>query len=97
MILMMISFSAFYFALVVGIYFFWIKRRENEMQNSHYRILFGTAAVEKGLITIEQLLRALNIQVMDTVEKREHRLTGNILVEEGYIAAEQIPAVIAAM
>ena len=46
---------------------------------------FGTIAVEKGFITIDQLVEAMDIQVMDNVEKGEHRPIGRILLAQGLL------------
>ncbi|UCF82145.1 MAG: hypothetical protein JSV50_13155 [Desulfobacteraceae bacterium] len=58
---------------------------------------FGTIAVEKGFITIDQLVEAMDIQVMDNVEKGEHRPIGRILLAQGLLTIPQISEVLAAM
>ncbi|MFH2091014.1 MAG: hypothetical protein ABIJ31_01485 [Pseudomonadota bacterium] len=51
---------------------------------------FGTVAVENKMISVEQLEEALNLQVEEDVEGKEHRLLGVILEALGYITEEQI-------
>ncbi len=55
---------------------------------------FGSAAVEKGFITINQLTEALKIQVMEDIQKAKHRLLGVILLEQGHITNQQINEVL---
>lgn len=42
---------------------------------------YGAKAVERGFITLDQLLMAINIQIVENLEKGEHRLIGRILAE----------------
>jgi hypothetical protein len=51
---------------------------------------FGEVAMEKGFVTLDQLLYALNIQSMDDRKKGEHRLIGSILREQGWLNNSQI-------
>ncbi len=55
---------------------------------------FGTVAVRKGFITTNQVVKALKIQVMEHIEKREHRFIGSILLEQGLITNSQIDEVL---
>ncbi len=55
-----------------------------------YKKRFGTIAVEKGLITDTQLMEAIEIQIRDDMEGKEHRLIGTILFEQGYMNAKQV-------
>jgi len=55
-----------------------------------YKKRFGTIAVEKGLITDTQLMEAIEIQISDDMEGKEHRLIGTILFEQGYMNAKQV-------
>jgi hypothetical protein len=59
---------------------------------SHKR--FGTIAIEKGFINKEQLLKALEIQANENVGGGQHRLIGQILLEEGSISEAQIEDVL---
>jgi hypothetical protein len=51
---------------------------------------FGATAVEKGFLTIEQLVDALKIQAIEEIEKGKHRLIGTILFELGHMSIPQI-------
>jgi hypothetical protein len=52
--------------------------------------------VEKGLITADQVVEALRIQVSEDLEKGKHRLIGRILLEQGLITLAQIDEVLLA-
>jgi hypothetical protein len=58
---------------------------------------FGTIAVEKGYITIDQLMDALDIQVRENVSRKRHRLIGKILYDLGFITIDQIERVLASI
>ena len=58
---------------------------------------FGTIAIEKGFISLDHLLAALKIQVVEDLEGIEHRLIGQILLEKGYITSIQINEVLNSM
>jgi hypothetical protein len=51
---------------------------------------YGVKAVEKGFITLDQLLMAINIQIVENLEKGEHRLIGRILAELEIISPSSI-------
>lgn len=58
---------------------------------------FGIVAVEKGLVSPEQIREALEIQVTENIEKKKHRFIGTILVDQGYMKHSQISEVLKAM
>jgi hypothetical protein len=58
---------------------------------------FGTIAVEKGYITIDQLTRALNIQLLENMNEGRHRLIGAILLEQNFIDVPQVNEVLRTM
>jgi len=58
---------------------------------------FGTVAIDKGFITLENLIEAMKIQILENLQGIEHRLIGQILWEEGYIKTEQINEVLKSM
>lgn len=58
---------------------------------------FGRIAVEKGFITLQQLIEAMNIQIMEEIECGRHRLIGAILYQKRYITDEQIDEVLRAL
>ena len=58
---------------------------------------FGTIAVEKGYITIDQLMDALDVQVREDLSGIKHRLIGKILYDLGFLTIDQIQRVLASM
>jgi len=52
--------------------------------------LFGVVAIEKGFISMDQLLEGLEIQIDEEIERGEHRVIGAILVEKGYMNLSQV-------
>ncbi|MBU1206548.1 MAG: hypothetical protein KKH04_06440 [Proteobacteria bacterium] len=60
------------------------------METEHLEKRFGILAVEKGFITADQVIEALKIQVMEDIEKGQHRLIGRILLKQGLITLSQI-------
>jgi hypothetical protein len=55
---------------------------------------FGTVAVEKGYLTTDQLVQAMNIQITEDIQEGKHRLLGIILLELGFITEMQIDTVL---
>lgn len=58
---------------------------------------FGVIAVKNGFITPEQLIDALEIQVLEELNGKKRRLIGKILYEKGYITMPQIAEVLVSM
>jgi hypothetical protein len=58
---------------------------------------FGTIAVEKGFITLQQLMDALEIQVRENLAGAKHRLIGDILFDVGFLTEPQIEEVLKSM
>ena len=58
---------------------------------------FGVVAIDKGFITLENLIEAMKIQILENLQGLDHRLIGQILWEEGYIKTEQINEVLESM
>ena len=56
---------------------------------------FGTVAVRKGFVTLEQVKQAMFDQLEDDSAGREHRLLGSILYDHGYMTEDQIEQVLA--
>jgi hypothetical protein len=67
------------------------------MEAEHLEKRFGLIAVEKGLITKDQLIEALKIQVYEDIDKGKHRLIGRILLEQGLITVTQIDEILEEM
>jgi len=58
---------------------------------------FGVVAIEKGFISMNQLLEGLEIQVEEEIEQGLRRVIGAILVEKGYMDLLQVQEVLEAM
>ncbi|MBW1701183.1 MAG: hypothetical protein JRJ11_02890 [Deltaproteobacteria bacterium] len=58
------------------------------------QIRFGIIALEKGFITSRQLGKAVNTQLSDDLERRKHRLIGEILVDMGFMTVSQVEEVL---
>jgi len=55
---------------------------------------FAAIAVKKGFITSKQAKMALTEQLEDDLSNKDHRLVGTILLERGWITAQQIDIVL---
>lgn len=55
---------------------------------------FGSIAVQKGFITVDQLIEALEIQIKEELKTEEHRPIGSILYFEGQLSLPQIEEVL---
>ena len=58
---------------------------------------FGTVAVEKGFITKEQFVEAMGMQIENELEGIQPKLTGDVLVEMGYLTQDQVREVLRGM
>jgi hypothetical protein len=58
---------------------------------------FGSMAVFRGYVTLEQIQQALSDQIEDNVNGRPHRLLGTILRERGWMSAEQEQSILEEM
>jgi hypothetical protein len=70
--------------------------REREMDGGKAK-RFGVIAVEKGFITLEQLVEAMTVQVQEGIEGKKHRLIGQILLSLEYLTSSQIDEVMEVM
>jgi hypothetical protein len=64
------------------------------MVQAGLRKRFGTIAVEKGFVTVDQLIKGLEIQIKEELEKGDHRPIGTILYFEGRLSIPQIDEVL---
>lgn len=64
------------------------------MEKELMQIRFGLVAVEMEFITADQLVQALKTQVMEDIDKKDHRLIGTILLDMGFITSDQIDKVV---
>ena len=58
---------------------------------------FGSIAVYRKYVTLEQVQQALTIQVEDNVNGVKHRLLGDILLEKRWITEEQVESILSEM
>ena len=65
------------------------------MKVEEFDIRFGTIAVEKGFIRIDQLMDALEVQVREELSGIKHRLIGRIVFDLGFMTFLQIREVLA--
>jgi len=57
---------------------------------------FGTLAIEKGFVNLDQVIEALAIQARENIESRTWRPIGKILVQMGYLVDDQIKEIVEA-
>ena len=62
--------------------------------SNRYCPRFGTIAVDKGLVTPDQLKAALSKQIEDNLSDRPHRVIGRIFFEEGWMTPQEIEIVL---
>jgi len=55
---------------------------------------FGEIAVRKGFVLLEEVKSAIDEQIDDDVNGREHRLLGTILFDNGFITEYQVDVVL---
>jgi len=67
---------------------------KEEMETTHLEKRFGVVAIESGYVTPKEFVDALKIQVLEDIEKGQHRLIGRILLEQGLMTLEQIDKVL---
>ncbi|MFH1350804.1 MAG: response regulator [Pseudomonadota bacterium] len=70
---------------------------EKQGKMKTYKKRFGVMAIEKGFITIEDLTKALEIQIQDEIWHKRHRLIGEVLLDEKIMSPEQIEEVVKAV
>lgn len=58
---------------------------------------FGAIAVQKGFITLEQLTRAMEIQLTEETMSDQHSLIGEILLEKGALSRVQYEEILKEM
>jgi len=55
---------------------------------------FGSIAVYRKYVTLEQVQQALAKQIEDNVNGGKHRLLGDILLEKNWITDEQVESIL---
>ncbi len=64
------------------------------MSELNNEVRFGKVAIDKGFITMEQMLNAIEVQVKENIAFGTHRKIGMILLQEGHITIAQIEEVL---
>jgi hypothetical protein len=64
------------------------------MSELNNEVRFGKVAIDKGFITMEQMLNAIEVQVKENIAFGTHRKIGMILMQEGHITIAQIEQVL---
>ena len=59
------------------------------MTDERKEMRFGVVAINKGYVTPEQVIDALNIQVQEDISDGKHRKIGAILTDNGYLTSNQ--------
>ncbi len=67
------------------------------MSELNNEVRFGKVAADMGFITMDQMLKAIEIQVRENIAFGTHRKIGMILLEEGHITNAQIDEVLMVM
>ena len=67
------------------------------MKDDYRKSRFGCIAVEKGFVTEEELVEAMELQIRDNLKGKGHRLIGTILFELGYMDVKQVDEVLVFM
>lgn len=58
---------------------------------------FGVTAVESGYATVDQILEAIKVQIIEDMEQGRHRIVGEILIDHGVMNPTQINDVLRTM
>lgn len=61
---------------------------------NRYGKRFGAIAMEKGFITLEQLVEALTAQIREEAASGSHRLIGTILFEQDALTGPELQQVV---
>ena len=67
------------------------------MEQSGIGTHFGTLAIEKEYITVDQLIETMTLQVRGDILEDKHRLIGEILVDKGFMIPSQVNEVLDTM
>ena len=71
-----------------------MSERLGKIKIGDYEKRFGITAIERGYITPDDLIKALEVQVQEEIEHGSHRLIGEILLDHGKMIAEQVEEVL---
>lgn len=65
-----------------------------EVLEARFEPRFGEAAVSRGYLTVEQLIKAMSVQVREEVMNGRHRLLGEIVAELGFMDDDEVKKVL---
>ena len=71
-----------------------VSRQESWIVNEDRYKMFGEVALAHKVVTAEKLYEALTVQARDKAEGRPERLLGQILLEMGYMDADEVSRVL---
>lgn len=63
------------------------------METEDTEMRFGIIAVKMGIVTPDQIIKALEMQVKEDLSTGKHRRIGMILLEQGLITLSQMDAI----
>jgi hypothetical protein len=63
----------------------------------HYHKRFGTIAVDRGYISENQLIKALELQAKENIKEGKHRLLGQIFIDEKLLTEAQVDEILETM
>lgn len=67
------------------------------MLSDNIELRFGQLAIKMGYITLQQLIDAVAIQILEEYQNSSHRLIGMILVEKGFMTLDEVHDVLSTM
>jgi len=70
------------------------RRKTDKSVTGEHCQRFGAIAVRRGIVSIDDVKAAVNDQIDDDINGREHRLLGTILFEKGLITEYQIDIIL---
>jgi hypothetical protein len=70
------------------------RKSEDKLMADPIQKRFGVVAIQKGFVTLGQVVDAFRIQIEEEFYKDKHRHLGEILLEQGLINQSQIGEVL---
>ncbi len=64
------------------------------MDPTYLQLRFGIIAVKKKFTTLQQVSKALEVQLTENVSDGKHRLIGDILIDMGFMTQLQVNEVL---
>ncbi len=63
-------------------------------EKEHFEHRFGLVAVEKGFVTPEQFIMAIDVQFNENLSSLKHRRIGEIFIDMGLMSVSQVDEVL---